>query len=562
MVDAANHFALSLAWTPAAAVVALLAVLASGWLRERRSRLQHRTMQRMYKLGEELAAARSLAESLRLLQSVLPGVLGVTDVQVYVPDRASKVLQRLEVDAHSGLPQPAMLAGEPIGFLRNSVALCFRNRSSIAVPDTRRSPLFEFGEAEQAPRSAMFLPMCAQDDVLGVLAITYAKRCWHFGAEERALAQHLANQLAIGMRLLEQKSLRESESGVERLNAAQRLVASAAEELKRHLGRIVDLAQLSLARTEDTPLKSDMAELAKEAEKASDLLSRIRRLTTAQTDGQADLGSTLQALLESRAETWEQRHVRLQKLVGAAPIIVAARPEILEQVLVSLIWHLERRLEAFPAKIVTARAFRMAAMAHVEISWPPAAETDAFDRDIDTPAGVLGLRSCRDLVQSQGGQLKLSEHRGGEICLDLELPMARREVTSALPEVGPQAVSLTALVLEPDAEDRRALVSLLCDLGHRAVPASGCEEAVELAKRLPFDVLCCSTSLPGETWAECFERSRDHLQAFVLLTRGHDPALAATPGAGGPRTLGKPVRREELAQVLQGIGRRGAAHGR
>ncbi|HSW48520.1 MAG TPA: GAF domain-containing protein, partial [Bryobacteraceae bacterium] len=460
----------------------------------------------------------------------------------------------------------AILAEEPVGFLRNSVALCFRNRSSIAVPDTRRSLLFELGEVEQAPRSAMFLPMFAQEDVLGVLAISSAKRDWHFGAEERALAQHLANQFAIGMRLLEQKSLRESESGVERLSAVQRLVASAAAELERPLGRITHLARLPGAGHRGKTPDADAAELAKEAEKAGELVSRVLRLTTAHADGPADLGAATRLLLEGRAKAWAQRNVRLQELVGTSPIMVAAHPEVLEQVLASLVWHVERRLETSPVKNLTVRTLGMAAMAHVEISWPPAASdadaADALDRDAGTPAEILGLRSCRDLVRSQGGQLRLAERPGGEMHLELELPLARQEVMSALPEMGPPSLPLTALVLDLDPEDRRTLISSLCDLGHRAVPASGCEEAVELARRLPFDVLFCSASLPGEMWAECFERARDHVQAFVLLTRGHDPVLAAALETGGQRALAKPVRREELSQLLQGIGRRGADRGR
>jgi CheY-like chemotaxis protein len=237
-----------------------------------------------------------------------------------------------------------------------------------------------------------------------------------------------------------------------------------------------------------------------------------------------------------------------------------------EQVLASLLWHVEQRLETSPVKAVTARAFRLASTAHVEIGWPPAASdaeaADALDRDTDTPAEVLGLRSCRDFVRSQGGHLRLSEHPGGEIRLEVEFPVAPQEVVSAIPDAGPPSIPLTALVLELDAEDRRALISLLCDLGHRAVPASGCEEAVELTRRLPFDVLFCSASLPGKTWTECFERARNHLQAFVLLTQGHDPALAAALEAGGPRTLAKPVRREELSRTLLGLGRRGAERGR
>jgi signal transduction histidine kinase len=568
MDDAANYLALSLAWTPAAAVAALLVVLALGWARERHSRVHHRTMQRLYKLGEELTAGRSLTESLRLLQSVLPDLLGVTDVHVYVPDRTSKELQRLELNAHSGLSQTAVLAEETVGFLKQSAVLCFRNRSSIAVPDTRRSPLFDLSYSEQAPRSAMFLPMFAQEDLLGVLAISNAKRLWHFSAEDRAVAQHLANQLAIGMKLLEQKSLRERALGGERVSAVHRLVTTAVAQLRQPLAHITDLVQLIAGRHWGSACEPELAELSGEAGKAADLLSRILKLAAADTDeeGPANLGSALRTLMEARRSAWQQRHVRVQVLVDTSPLVAAARTSIVEQVLASLLWHVEQRLENFAGGTVTVRAFRLAAMAHAEVSWPPAGSSmeaaDVLDNDENASGEVLGFRSCRDLILSQGGQLRLSEYPGGETRLELELPLARQEVTSAPRDPGKPTMPLTALVLEPEPADRHTLISALSDLGHRSVPASGCEEAVELARRMQFDVLFCSASLQGTPWPECYEGARNHVQAFVLLTRGHDPALAAALESGGPRTLAKPVRQEGLVRVLQAVGQRSIAPGR
>jgi len=278
------------------------------------------------------------------------------------------------------------------------------------------------------------------------------------------------------------------------------------------------------------------------------------------------MGSALRTLVDARKSTWQQRGVRVHDLVGASPLMVAAQPAILEQVLTSLLWHVEQRLETSAAEAVTVRAFRLAAMAHAEVSWPSLGSgmeaADLLDHDGAAGAEVLGLRSCRDLVRSQGGQMKFTEYPGGETRLEVELPVVRQEVTGVPRDAGRPSPPLTALVLEPDAEHRHALISALCDLGHRSVPASGCEEAVELARRMRFDVLFCSTSQAGTPWTECFESARAHVEAFVLLTPGHDPALSAALEDGGPRTLAKPVRQEELTQVLLGVGQRSGAPGR
>jgi hypothetical protein len=74
-----------------------------------------------------------------------------------------------------------------------------------------------------------------------------------------------------------------------------------------------------------------------------------------------------------------------------------------------------------------------------------------------------------------------------------------------------------------------------------------------LVKRLRFHALFCSDRLPGQPWPECFEGTRGHVGAFVLLTRGHDPALAGVLPEGGAFTLSEPIRPTELKHLLEQI---------
>ncbi len=565
MDNAVHHFALNVGWTPTAAVAALLAVLALGWVRERRGKLQRRTLQRFYKLGEQLTAGRSLPESLRLLQTVLPELMRVTGVHVYVPDRESKALQRLEVDTGSGLKGPALLTEESVEFLKQSVLLCYRNRSSIAVPDTRRSPLFDASQVERAPRSALFLPMFAQEDLLGVLAISDGKRLWHFNEEERALAQHLANQLAIGMKLLEQKSLQEHALGGDRLSAVHRLITSAAGELKEPLEHIAELSGRIAGGAGGDRGSNSAAELTDQVRTAGKALDRLLKLTRLDSDEESaiDVGSTLRALLKERQQAWREKGLEIQDLTGAEPLIVSSKGSALSQVLASLLWHMGERLERSTVKTARLRAFLLAAMVHVEFRWPPleaeSVDSDVFERPPDTGrTGVLGLRDCRDLVQSHGGQLRLVDHPNGKARLELEIPAKRSEAAAVVKQREDKRSSapLTAIVMDPSPADQRALITALCDLGHRGVPVSSPEEAVELAGRMRFDVLFCSSSLPDTPWPECYERARHHVGSFVLLTPGRDAALSAALKQGGPRTLAKPVRLDELSQCLQEVGAR------
>jgi K+-sensing histidine kinase KdpD len=296
--------ALTLPWALAVAVGILSLGVALAWVRERRSAAQRRVMQRLYKLGEELTAGRSSTENLRLLQSVLPELLKVNHVRLYVLDRASKTLHPIKAVAAPG--QAPATADGPGSFCEKAMELCVRNRSLIAIPDTRRDPFFDSSAAQGAPRSAMFIPMFAQEDLLGVLEIGDTRRERHFSEEERAGAQHLGNQIAIGMKLLGQKSLRERTGGSERLDAVYRLITSAAAELKQPIITIASASQAAMAHHSAPSADPEISRISAEAQRAAGILSRLLLLTKLHSEQEqpVDLADLVRKLVSLREEAW------------------------------------------------------------------------------------------------------------------------------------------------------------------------------------------------------------------------------------------------------------------
>jgi len=277
-----------------------------------------------------------------------------------------------------------------------------------------------------------------------------------------------------------------------------------------------------------------------------------------------DLAAVLRGLVKLRQKAWDERGLRVRFLVAPEPLFVASRAGTLEQAMLSLLWHVEHSLEQAHEKTVTLRALRLAAMAQVDISWPgPTQDLDTGgpDDDQESPSeDVYSFAVCRGLIRVHRGHLELTRSAEGAARIEVELPMVAPEVmgSAAVPRATARpATPLTALVLEPDPEARQTLVSALCDLGHRSVTAASAEEAAELVKRLRFDVLFCSSLLPGAGWPACFENSRAHVRSFVVLTRGPDPALAAALPAGEAWALAKPVRPDELSRLLEEAEARG-----
>ncbi len=546
-------------WVLAAGFGTLTLALVTWFMRERRLSSHPRKMRRLYKLGEELGTGGAPIENLILLRQSLPELLGVTDVNIYLHDRASGALRSLEAGPGSPPRISPILPEKRAGFRETAAALCFRNRALIAIPDTRRSPFYE--PAPDTPRSAMFVPMFAPEEVAGVLEIGNSQRARSFSSDEQAVAQHLANQVAIGMRLLEQKSLRERAAGNEAFGVMCQFVALTAQQLSEPLARI--RAALS-ALAELSPQHAGGAgqpDISSELERAEGILSRILRLTGARPEEYTiDLVSLVRNVVKSRQATWQKLGIRsIESLPAEQVVVVALAPSYLEEMLVSLFRNVEEMLKGRSEKLLRVRISCVIGAAQLDISFEGARLESGVDPLEDTHSradDALSLAVCRGLIRSLRGDLRLAGDAGGGLRFEVELPLA--EPCSEVAQVSEHALErpaspLTVLILQPDPPSRLALVSLLGETGHRSVAAANVDEAVDLVKRIRFHALFCSAHLPGQRWPECFEGSRGHVGAFVLLTRGHDPALAGVLPEEGAFTLSEPVRPGELKRLLEEV---------
>ena len=211
-------------------------------------------------------------------------------------------------------------------------------------------------------------------------------------------------------------------------------------------------------------------------------------------------------------------------------------------------------------KVIALRAARLAARAHVDISWPgPPHEGDVADllkREHSPAEGVLGLAACCGLIRGCGGEVRLLSDPARGWCFDIDLPL----VHTAEPPVASEPRSptrrvrpLIVLVEDPNPDSRQSLISLLGDKGQRALPAANMEEAIELVRRFHFNVLFCSAQGPDEPWISCFGRTRGQVDAFVVLAPGKDPALSAALPQGAAYMLARPVDPDELTRLLERI---------
>lgn len=524
------------------------------WTRERRLRAQREALRRSHQLGEDILGASSAQDILRKGGAVLPAIFGVTGVHLYLFNPGTKMLDKVP-DSEDEAPVSIVPASPGAGMAAGAVA-CFQNRMVLSVPDSARSP-FPPPEppAPPMPKAVLFVPMFTQGEAVGVFAISHNARTREFSRDEQGLAQHLGNQIAVAVRLLEQSSVREQLFRTEKLAAVGRLISGVVNELQAPLASICNLADVALSsqRAAGRPPEQIQA-ISVEARKASDMVSRLVSFAAAgPVEARAvDLNRLLRSLAEFRERDWKARGIRVRLVMTEEPLPVLGSQGQLEQVFLDLIVHSEQALQRAPEKVITLRTMRLARRVLVEIGYTGARDEEPALEE----AAMLGLGVCRGIIAGHGGELRAISAPGADPRFEVELPRGARERLgrpAGQQESQDPSQPATALVIEPDEAVERHLLALLTARGYRVVPVESSDTGLDLAHRLRFDVVFCSVRAPGLNWVELSESLQTRVEGFVLLSDGYDPELAADFEGDGRFVLAKPIDESHLDRALQKV---------
>ena len=296
--------------------LAALAIL--WWVRERRLKEQRESWRAFYGLSEDLIASATPAEIAEKLCSVLPSVIDATSASLYLYDRRTQSLQRIPTSAE---PEPmAVPLDDPPEGMSGAAVAAFRNRALLSVPDARRNPLVKVGAKMNLPRSAMFVPLLSQQEILGVLQADNARDLGYFTPDEQASTQHLANQAAASLKLQEQRAMREQIFRSEKLAATGQLISGVASELRSPLEGIVKLMD-SLTGLEDGPGAGlDLNGLYVQSRRVAEIVGRLVSFGTGsgEVDSSIDLNSVLAGLIKFREPEWKGLGIRGQNRLAPA----------------------------------------------------------------------------------------------------------------------------------------------------------------------------------------------------------------------------------------------------
>ncbi len=411
-----------------------------------------------------------------------------------------------------------------------------------------------------------------------------------------AVTNFIAVERDITERKRDEEELRRAkESAEETAREKADFLASMSHEIRTPLNAVIGLTGMLL----DTQLSSEQRHYAETARNSGNLLLGLINNVlnfSAMESGQLELESRpfdVRALLRDTialfAEDAGARSLDLRWEVDedVAPSLVGDETRI-RQIIVNLIAN---GLKFTPTGSVVVRARALGAatdrqavrfeVADTGIGIPsdrlarlfrPFSQVDASTSRKYGGTG-LGLAICQQLATALGGAIDVDSEvgRGTTFSLDLDLEvstasevvMPSGDTVAALPPG--QARSLRVLLVEDDPVNQLVAMHLLERLGHVTDVAGNGIEGIEALRRRSYDVVLMDVHMP----------EMDGLTATQLIREewgpgAHPPIVALTANAlegdrerflaaGMDGYISKPVRLEELATTLAGVGTTSAA---
>jgi CheY-like chemotaxis protein len=164
----------------------------------------------------------------------------------------------------------------------------------------------------------------------------------------------------------------------------------------------------------------------------------------------------------------------------------------------------------------------------------------------------LGLSQVYGFADQSGGDVRVESTLGEGTCITLSLPSSVDSQVAERRPQDPQAKPLPArvLVVEDNEQVGAFAETLLNDQGHDVVRASSAEDALELIRSRPFDLVFSDVVMPGMgglRLAELLAGERPDLP--VILATGYSEELVRG-GTGGRQFILKPYRLTTLLDAM------------
>ena len=561
-------------WMWAILLSAVAALGGALWAGAQYRRAQRQANRILHALSESITAATTPKEIAEQLAEMLPAVSHATSVRLFLHSHATKSLDYVPTP-EDPVPMAIAVDNPPEG-LAIGLVKCFSSRTTVHIPDVRHNPLVSAGWQPGVARSAMFVPLLAQQDRIGVLEVSSLKRVGYYSREDQAAVQHVSNQVAASLKLQGQRAIREQLFRSEKLAASAQLISGVASELSEPLENIQQLAEALAARPQPATA-ADLRLITTEARRASDILARLISFAHPDTASAraVDVSAVITGLVHFREAEWKARGLRIQNRLTAEPSLVLGSRGQLEQLFLNLLIHAEQCAANAVDHVLSLCSSRLGGKIVVEIHYSSKAPREPLAELGD----ALGLDVCRGIAAAHNGEIRIVT-QSASAGFEIDLPL----MTSGTNALGASIASsndngttteslqadsvpapprkalrpMTLLVVDSDAAAQRQLLGMLAARGHRVIPAPS-EQAADLAPRMRFDAIFWAVRSGGPKWSDQQERIRPAVPAFVLVSDGYDRDLALSLEDSGGYLLPRPLQAVDLDNVLEAVETRTAS---
>jgi signal transduction histidine kinase len=555
VIDAAAVTLLNRGWVvPADMLIyigcVILGIFGIFWFREREDAAHRRVMRRMMTLSEELLTTTTPVEVARNVESALPPLLGPSTVAIYVFNRGSKTLERIATDGAS--ERSSLDVDAPIGDPVAAAALCFRNRALLEIPNTRKSPLIAGPVSKDDPQGALFVPLFAQNEPIGVIALHYRRKAHRLSADQRTAMQHLGNLIAASLRLQEQRWMRDQLLRSEKMAAAGQLISGVANDLREPFSTISDAVRKAL--DSGAPTRTALQDIDHAARHGVEIVQHLLAFSRMDRSEPRplDVFGLVSSIVEMRQAECAKKGIRIDSGLPISSVQVVADQAQLEQVFLSLLLHAEQTAATAESKFMSVVGRSVGKRVLVSISF---SGSDAGTGDSPPAAGPFDARVCHALVQGHAGELRLlrdGDINKAEVDLPLYQPTTLGSEETQLP-VRKAARAMTALLVEPDPALQRRLVIFLSAREHRVIPVETYDAALDAVLRFRFDTVLCADRIASASWVDFYQRIRRKVGSFVLATEIEQLETGPAFKSGDAYVLHKPVDDTELDMLLKTI---------
>jgi hypothetical protein len=230
-----------------------------------------------------------------------------------------------------------------------------------------------------------------------------------------------------------------------------------------------------------------------------------------------DWNSLLRSLIAFRSDPWRLLILEPEVTLCPQQLPVFGVRGQLEQAMLGLLVHAEQSLRKCGGRRI--QISTAVEGSHGRLCLEFAADLESGSGgELEPGHSAMSLAVIREILGGHGGGMRI-ESAGGSTRIEAHLPLSG-------PALPPPATAdtpasplrpLTLLVCVPAEEDRRRLVELSAQAGHRAIPAGSAAETLELLERLRFDAVVASSALSDMIWTDLLDRVQALHAGFVLL---------------------------------------------